>query len=97
MQEHLKSLKKNIYLKDQVIITPHPGEAAYLLNVDTKDIQNNRYEAVKLLHDYYNCIVILKGSGTIIYDGQQYITCMDGNHRMSCCRYGRYIVRHAII
>jgi len=84
----LKALKKNIYLKNQVIITPHPGEAAYLLNVDTKDIQDNRYEAAKLLHDYYNCIVILKGSGTIIYDGKQYVTCMDGNHRMSVAGMG---------
>ena len=84
----LKALKKNPYSKDQVIITPHPGEAAYLLNVDTKDIQDNRYEAAKLMHDYYNCIVILKGSGTIIYDGEQYITCMDGNHRMSVAGMG---------
>ena len=84
----LKALKKNIYSKDKVIITPHPGEAAYLLNVDTKDIQYNRYEAAKLLHDYFNCIVILKGSGTIIYDGERYSTCMDGNHRMSVAGMG---------
>ncbi len=84
----LKALKKNPYSKDQVIITPHPGEAAYLLNVDTKDIQSNRYEAAKLMQEYYNCVVILKGSGTIIYDGERFITCMDGNHRMSVAGMG---------
>ena len=34
------------------------------------------------------CRVILKGSGTIIFDGKSYYTCMDGNHRMGVAGMG---------
>ena len=84
----LKYLKRNHSYMQKLIITPHPGEAAYLLNLSTKDVQNNRYESAKMLHDMFDCIVILKGSGTIIYDGDKFYTCMDGNHRMAVAGMG---------
>tara|TARA_B100000035_G_scaffold89089_2_gene75015 strand:- start:8966 stop:10420 length:1455 start_codon:yes stop_codon:yes gene_type:complete len=84
----LKFLKKGYSYSNKLIITPHPGEAAELLNITSKDVQNNRYEAARLLNKMFDCIVILKGSGTIIYDGKSFFTCMDGNYRMAVAGMG---------
>ena len=62
----LKYLKKYNLFSDKLIITPHPGEAADLLNVNTEEIQLDRYKSAKALHQTYKCTVILKGSGTVI-------------------------------
>lgn len=48
------------------IITPHPLEAARLLNITVSDVQFNRLSTARLLANYFQCIVILKGAGTII-------------------------------
>lgn len=55
------------------IITPHPGEAARLLGVDTEAIQEDRFKAVRALQNLYGGAVVLKGAGTIICteDGEQ--------------------------
>lgn len=50
------------------IITPHPLEAARLLNKSVADIQNNRLFAARELARQFNAVVILKGSGSIICD-----------------------------
>jgi NAD(P)H-hydrate epimerase len=50
------------------IITPHPGELARLLGVDTAEVNRRRFEiageAAKITH----CIVVLKGHQTIVAD-----------------------------
>jgi hydroxyethylthiazole kinase-like uncharacterized protein yjeF len=48
------------------VLTPHPLEAARLLNCTTKDIQNHRLDAAQRLANTYQCVVVLKGSGSII-------------------------------
>lgn len=48
------------------IITPHPGEAARLLDVRNADIEADRIGAAHKIADTYNAIVVLKGSGTVI-------------------------------
>lgn len=55
--------------RDNWILTPHPGEAARLLGCRTTDIQQDRFTAVKALQQKYGGIVVLKGAGTLIYDG----------------------------
>ena len=84
----LKYIDKSKSYSDKLIITPHPGEAAELLNMDVSDIQYDRYTAVQKLYDIYKCIVVLKGSGTIIYDGKSFYTCMDGNYKMASAGTG---------
>ncbi len=54
---------------DNWILTPHPGEAARLLDCHPDDIQADRFEAVKQLQKKYGGIAVLKGSGTLIYNG----------------------------
>lgn len=47
------------------IITPHPGEAARLLNCDISYIQDHRIECAVQLTQLFNVICVLKGAGTI--------------------------------
>jgi hydroxyethylthiazole kinase-like uncharacterized protein yjeF len=50
------------------VLTPHPGEAGRLLGVDTKDVEQDRFAAVRELARRYNAVVVLKGSGSLIAD-----------------------------
>ncbi len=56
-------------LKDRtspLVVTPHPGEMARMLNTTSKEIQANRIESSKRLAVEYGLYVILKGARTII-------------------------------
>ena len=48
------------------VITPHPLEAARLLGLTTAEVQANRLDAAQQLADQFNCVAVLKGSGTVI-------------------------------
>jgi hydroxyethylthiazole kinase-like uncharacterized protein yjeF len=48
------------------VLTPHPLEAARLLGVPTADIQADRLSAAKQLAGRFQCVVVLKGSGSVI-------------------------------
>ena len=61
------------------VITPHPGEAARLLNCRTVDIEENRFHAVKQLARSYTTTCVLKGAGSLIADNNQTWVCTDGN------------------
>jgi hydroxyethylthiazole kinase-like uncharacterized protein yjeF len=50
------------------VITPHPGEAARLLQTDTAAVQANRVDQALRLADALGAIVVLKGAGTVIAD-----------------------------
>ncbi|MET1162316.1 MAG: NAD(P)H-hydrate dehydratase, partial [Pseudoxanthomonas sp.] len=48
------------------ILTPHPGEAARLLGIDTLDVQRDRFAAAQAIVERYQAVVVLKGAGTIV-------------------------------
>jgi hydroxyethylthiazole kinase-like uncharacterized protein yjeF len=48
------------------VITPHPLEAARLLGIDSHQVQADRLAAARALADRLNCVVVLKGSGTVL-------------------------------
>ncbi len=50
----------------QAILTPHPGEAARLLDTDTASIQRDRLGAARALAARYQAVVVLKGAGTVV-------------------------------
>lgn len=54
------------FASDQVVLTPHPGEAARLLDTTTADIQKDRLAAAKAIAAKYNCICLLKGARSVI-------------------------------
>jgi hydroxyethylthiazole kinase-like uncharacterized protein yjeF len=59
-------LKKRNARKKSTVLTPHPLEAARLLNCSVKDVQQNRLHAAQQLADTFQCVLVLKGSGSII-------------------------------
>jgi len=48
------------------VLTPHPLEAARLLGLDTGQIQASRLTAAQELANRFHCLIVLKGSGTVI-------------------------------
>ena len=67
-----------------VVLTPHPGEAARLLGLDTIEIQQNRFVAARALAEKYQAVVVLKGRGTLIArPGGRVAVCTDGNSGMA--------------
>jgi len=65
------------------IITPHPLEAARLLNTSIAEIQDNRILAIKALYDKYNAFSLLKGYGSLVYSGELLYINPTGNPGMS--------------
>ncbi|MFY8043141.1 MAG: NAD(P)H-hydrate dehydratase, partial [Rhodoferax sp.] len=69
---------------DATILTPHPLEAARLLNSTAAAINSDRLNAAKELVDRFQCIVVLKGSGTIIASPHELPRInLSGNARLS--------------
>lgn len=50
----------------QAILTPHPGEAARLLGISNAQVQSDRFAAVAALAAKFDCVVVLKGAGTLV-------------------------------
>ncbi len=50
----------------QAILTPHPGEAARLLQTEVAHVQRDRLAAAEALAERYRCSVLLKGAGTVL-------------------------------
>ena len=65
------------------VLTPHPGEAAQLLDTTTETIQQDRPKAIKQLQQKYGGVIVLKGNGTLIYDGKNMEICLAGNPGMA--------------
>ena len=55
----------------QAVLTPHPAEAARLLGISTIEVQSDRLDAVTTLARRYQAVVLLKGVGTVVGDGEQ--------------------------
>ena len=71
------------------VITPHPGEAAQLLSVDIASIENDRFRAIEQIYQEYNAVVVLKGAGTLIYEGELPVDiCPFGNPGMATAGMG---------
>jgi ADP-dependent NAD(P)H-hydrate dehydratase / NAD(P)H-hydrate epimerase len=62
----LQSLLRQRAQDHPTVISPHPLEAARLLNTSTTQVQSDRLKAAQDLVDLYQCTVVLKGSGTVI-------------------------------
>jgi len=80
----LSYLAEQPYLNNQWILTPHPGEAAHLLNTTTLEIQNDRFLCAKKLQEKYGGVIVLKGCGTIILGSNKFSwVCNMGNPGMA--------------
>lgn len=69
--------------KNSWILTPHPGEAAHLLDCSVEQVESDRFSAVTRLQQIFGGVVILKGAGTLICDGKQIYLANVGNPGMA--------------
>jgi NAD(P)H-hydrate epimerase len=70
----------------QWILTPHPGEAARLLQCDTAQVNTDRFKAVTNLQTLCGCVVILKGAGSLLaFPSEDALIdiCLEGNPGMA--------------
>lgn len=65
------------------VITPHPGEAARLLDTTTAAVQADRFAAARELQQRYGGVVVLKGVGSLVCDEQHIWLSPYGNPGMA--------------
>jgi len=83
--EFLNLLKqRNESFPGMTVLTPHPGEAAHLLNTTAAVVQENRLAALSDLIKFTNSIVVLKGQHTLIASPHHSaLQCKQGNPGMA--------------
>lgn len=75
--------QRNQEFPGQSVLTPHPGEAAKLLNSSAADVQANRTNALEQLVKLTQSIVVLKGQHTLISaPNHPTLRCEEGNPGM---------------
>jgi hydroxyethylthiazole kinase-like uncharacterized protein yjeF len=67
----------------RLVLTPHPGEAARLLDCNSSEIEDDRFHAAQELASRYGGAIVLKGAGTIIQSKAHTWICQDGNPGMA--------------
>jgi len=81
----LNLLAKTPFRFFESVLTPHPGEAARLLDTSSTEIQADRVAAVRALQRRFGNVCILKGAGTLIADPNNQVgVCTAGNPGMAC-------------
>jgi len=65
------------------IVTPHPGEFARMRGVDTKAIQADRVAHATGFAKEHGVIVVLKGHGSVVTDGDRVVINSTGNPGMA--------------
>ncbi len=76
-------LSGDVHQLTDAIITPHEMEAARILGENIEYVRQNRYNSAVRLHELTGAVVVLKGAGTIIYDGNSTWVCTDGCSAMA--------------
>ena len=82
---------KKISVSKGAILTPHPGEAAKLLNTTIENIQANRESSAQKIAIKYDAeAVILKGHNTVIYmkNTDKTFLCKDGGPELASAGTG---------
>lgn len=85
----LKLLQRRHAKEQTTVLTPHPLEAARLLQLTASDIQRDRLAAAQKLVKLTHAIVVLKGSGTVIAAPEHTpVINHSGNARLACAGTG---------
>ena len=70
-------------VKRTVILTPHPLEFARLTGLSVTEVQSNRLSLAEEFARQYDCILVLKGAGTIVTDGEKTYINSSGSSALS--------------
>jgi NAD(P)H-hydrate epimerase len=65
------------------VLTPHPGEFSRLTGLTTSDIQKQREETAVAFAAEYDLVLVLKGNGTVVTDGERVFINQTGNSGMA--------------
>src|SRR6185437_17117845 len=76
----LGALRKH---RGPIVMTPHPGEFARLLGCDIPTVQAQRQELAAEFARTHGVVVVLKGHGTVVTDGQRVYVNTTGNPGMA--------------
>jgi ADP-dependent NAD(P)H-hydrate dehydratase / NAD(P)H-hydrate epimerase len=80
----LNLLAKTPFRFPNSILTPHPGEAARLLEKSTANIQADRFASVRALQIRFGGVCVLKGAGTLVVESEGQVNlCSAGNPGMA--------------
>ncbi len=79
----LSTLKIRQRFKAPVVLTPHAGELARLLNMSVEAVLRDRLDVVKRAAQKFGCVCLLKGPGTLITDGKNVFENTTGNPAMA--------------
>jgi hydroxyethylthiazole kinase-like uncharacterized protein yjeF len=63
--QNVAALKK---LQKPLVLTPHPGEMARLVNKAANEVQSDRLEVARGFAREYGVVTVLKGAGTVVSD-----------------------------
>jgi NAD(P)H-hydrate epimerase len=66
-----------------IVLTPHPGEFARLLDCDVPAVQARRQDLAAEFARTHGVVVVLKGHGTVVTDGRQVYVNPTGNPGMA--------------
>ena len=81
ISKHIDVLQERSY---PTILTPHPKEMSRLMGgVAVSAIQSDRENTAKSFAEKYGCILVLKGVGTVISDGEKTLVNPTGNGALS--------------
>jgi NAD(P)H-hydrate epimerase len=67
----------------RLVLTPHPGEFARLSGLSISDINSRREQVAVNFAKQCQAVVVLKGAGTVVTDGEQVFTNTTGNPGMA--------------
>jgi len=83
----LNLLANQNYKSDNWILTPHPGEAARLLGISPRNVQDSRIDTLQNIHKKYGGVIVLKGHETLV-GADKIIKCVTGNPAMASAGMG---------
>ena len=72
----------------KIVLTPHPGEFARLIDKSVAEVQANREELAGEFARRHNVILVLKGNRTIVTDGASLYVITTGNPGMAVAGMG---------
>ena len=84
----LPEFSKKLPLPKKIVLTPHLGEAARLLNTSVEKVKKNRVSAAKRISNKYNSVVVLKSHETLICKEDKIYICNKGNPGMATAGMG---------
>ena len=84
----LPEFSKKLPLPKKIVLTPHLGEAARLLNTSVEKVKKNKVSTAKRISNKYNSVVVLKSHETLICKEDKIYICDKGNPGMATAGMG---------